>query len=189
MRLIPILFIIFILFSGSLIAQEKKPSILQKKNQSCFEFEPFISFSYSYAHKFNPNFTLGARAQMGFSVRLLLTNPSVHYKGDQYDGGPVYLQEVRSFSNGYFTDIFKFQCFYRFSHTEHFYFDFGPYAAFGMVNEMEGGRSFGAEGSAFFAWKRLHIGTRILAGWQTFGFSDDIVFALFSVPIVIGVHF
>jgi hypothetical protein len=189
MRLLILSFIFISLLSNDLIAQEKKPSFLEKKNQGSFEFEPFLSFSLSYAYKFNPKLTLGARAQLGFGARLLLTNPSVDYKGDQYDGIHTFHQEVRAFTNGLFTDMLKFQCFYRFSNVKHLYIDVGPYASFGMVNEMEGGKSAGLEASVFYTRKHFHIGTRILAGWQTFDFSDDIVFALFSIPLVVGINF
>jgi len=151
--------------------------------------EHFPSFSLSYAYKFNPKLTLGARAQLGFGARLLLTNPSVDYKGDQYDGIHTTNQEVRAFTNGLFTDMLKFQCFYRYSNVKHLYIDVGPYVSFGMINEMEGGKSAGMEASVFYTRKHFHIGTRILAGWQTFDFSDDIVFALFSIPIFIGINF
>jgi hypothetical protein len=54
---------------------------------------------------------------------------------------------------------------------------------------MDSGISAGLEGSAFYTKGHFHIGTRVLTGWQNFTNSKDILFGLFSIPLVIGVNF
>ena len=192
MRLITLSLFVIALFAGGLNAQEEKPAFLENKNQNCFEFETLAAFSYSYAHKYNPKLTFGVRIQFGMGLRFLLTNPSFYTVCDQCPAGsgPAY-DKVRAYGGGIFFDILKLQFFYRLNPSKHTYFDFGPYATVGYMNEVNGAITAGLEGSAFYTVSNFHIGTRLTAGWQFLlakHFNSN-YFGLYSIPIVIGVNF
>jgi hypothetical protein len=184
MKLIVIVCFALSLFAGVSNAQEIKPRFLEKKNQSCYEYAPLISFSYNYAHKFNPNLTLGMGVQAGYGLRFMLTNPWINYN---FDNGNFRVR-VRDAVDGFFLDLIKVQMFYRFSPTHHVFFDIGPYALVSYT-EMDSGTSIGIECSAFYTTGNFHIGTRLLFGRQTFDSSRDKPIGLFSVPLVLGANF
>jgi hypothetical protein len=192
MRLITLSLFTIALFAGGLNAQEEKPSFLENKNQNSFEVETLAAFSYAYAHKFNPRLNLGVRIQFGLGIRILLTDPSFYTVCDQCPAGsgPAH-EKVRAAGGGIYFDVLKLQFFYRINPLKNSYFEFGPFATVGYMNEMSGGISTGLEASAFYTVSHFHIGTRLTAGWQFMlakHFNSN-YFGLYSIPIVIGVNF
>ncbi len=137
---------LFLSFAFAAYAQSAKPSFTEKNNQHTIDADA-LSLSYSYAHRFNPKLILGARINAGFSFRYMLTNPMYYYNCDQCDA-PDW-QRVKASSPGYF-DLLKFQLFYRYPLSKHFYLDGGLYASVGLLNfELGGGYTAGMEASAF----------------------------------------
>ena len=180
-----------ILFTITLAAQDEvKQSFLNKTNQRGISIE-FAAVSYSYAYKINKNITLGARVQIGFGMRYMLTDPSFYYDCGQCEQ-PVW-QKVRAITNS-FLDIAKLQLFYRAAISKHFYFDVGPYGSVGIMGfEWWGdGYSLGLEASAYYTIGKLHLGLRMQAGWQFISLSrvdNNNYFAVFVTPLVFGFNF
>jgi hypothetical protein len=193
MRLLIIILLIFSIFSNGLHAQKKKISFQEQKNQKSLDYEPFVAFSYSYAHKYSPKLTLGISVQAGVGLRFLLSSPQGYYICDQCPAGsgPAYSQ-VSSYGRDFY-DICKVQTFYRFTNIKHFYFDVGPYFAATIQSEsVGGGLTTGIGGSAFYLFSKFHIGTSIMAGVQFMNFDNVFkinFFGVYSVPLVIGINF
>lgn len=183
--------LLLILFTITLIAQDEvKQSFLNKTNQHSISIE-FATVSYSYANKINKNLTLGARVQIGFGMRYMLTDPSFYYDCGQCEQ-PIW-RKVRAITNG-FLDIAKLQLFYRAAISKHFYFDVGPYGSVGIMGfEWWGdGYSLGLEASAYYTVGKLHLGLRMQAGWQFISLSrvdNNNYFAVFVTPLVFGFNF
>ncbi len=185
--------IIFVFFSGILIAQETKPVFIEKNNQHSISAE-FAAVSYSYAHKFKPKVTFGARVQIGFGMQIFLTNPAIQYDFGYGDG----LETIRvgGFGSPGPIDILKFQLFYRRTISSCFYLEAGPIASFNyMEHDWANNFSVGIETSAFYTIRKIHLGFRIQGTLsfdpQDFGVitSEGSYFALFATPLVIGFNF
>jgi len=188
-----ILLFVFLIFGCGVNAQKKKFSFQEQTNQNSFNYEPFVSFSYSYAHKFSPKLTLGVSAQAGLALRFLLTSPNGYYICDQCPpGSGLAYEQVNSYTS-FFFDIWKVQTFYRFNNVKHFYFDVGPYLSLAFQNEFSSeGLTTGIEGSVFYSVSHFHIGTSIMAGVQFMDFNDQFkinFFGIYSIPLVIGINF
>ncbi len=184
--------LLLILFTIVLTAQDEvKQSFLNKTTQGSISIEFPAAVSFSFADKINKNFTLGARVQIGFGMRYMLTDPSFYYDCGQCEE-PVW-QKVRAITNGFF-DIAKLQLFYRAAISKHFYFDVGPYGSVGIMgfDWWGGGYSLGFEASAYYTVGKLHLGFRMQAGWQFISSSrvdNNNYFAVFVTPFVIGFNF
>jgi len=183
-------YLLLILFNITLVAQEEvKQSFLNKTDQPSISFE-FAAVSFSYADKINKNLTLGARVQIGFGMRYMLTDPSFYFDCGQCE--QPYWQKVRASTNG-FLDLVKLQLFYRAAISKHFYFDVGPYGSVGIMGFDSGsGYSLGLESSAYYTVGRLHLGLRMQAGWQYIlsnKVDNNNYFAVFVTPLVFGVNF
>lgn len=194
MRLLIFILYFFLIFDGGIYAQKKKFSFQEQKNQNSFNYEPFVSFSYSYAHKFSPKLTLGLSAQAGLALRFLLSSPNGYYICDQCPpGSGLAYDQVNSYTS-FFFDIWKVQTFYRFNNVKHFYFDVGPYVSYAFQGSeiSSEGLTTGIEGSVFYSVSHFHIGTSIMAGAQFMDFNDQFkinFFGIYSVPLVIGINF
>ncbi len=176
---------IFAFFTVSLsTAQKTKPSFLNKTNQHSVSAE-VAALSYSYAHKFKPNVTFGARVQVGLGYRYLLTDPSMYYQCDQCNE-PNWVK-VKPRANP-FVDLLKLQLFYRSNISKQIYYDIGPYVTIGVWGEYYLSINTGLEGSVYYRIKKLHFGTRIMAGFQSIGSTSN-YFGLYVIPIVIGFNF
>jgi hypothetical protein len=182
---------IFILFlSGALSAQEREPSFLDKVNQNSVSFEFPISISYSYAHKFNPNVTLGARVQGGLGMPITLYSTPISYNFG-YDEGP---QEVKPGSQ---LEVLKLQLFYRHALSKSIYFDVGPFASVSPLGEAgwEKPLKTGVEFSAYYSIRKIHIGLRFNGALcfdakDTNVFTSDDTYYVFElIPLVIGFSF
>jgi hypothetical protein len=189
------LFLIFVFlnFGCCIYAQKKKPSFQEQKNQNSFNYKPLVSLSYSYAHKFSRELTLGVSAQAGLALRFLLTSPNGYYICDQCPPGSGLAYERVNSYTAFFFDLWKVQTFYRFNNVKHFYFDVGPYVSLAFQNESaSGGLTTGIEGSAFYSVSHFHIGTSIMAGVQFMDYNDQFkinFFGIYSIPLVIGINF
>lgn len=183
--------LLLILFTITLAAQDDvKQSFLNKTDQHSLSTE-FAAISYSYANKISKSLTFGARVQIGFGMRYMVTDPSFYYDCDQCEQ-PVW-QRVGASTNG-FIDIVKLQFFYRAAISEHFYFDVGPYSSVGITGfePIFRGYALGLESSAYYTVWKLHLGLRVQAGWQFITLSrvdDNNYFAVFVTPLVIGFNF
>ena len=183
---------IFVLFTvGLLNAQETKPSFLNKTNQHSVSAE-VAALSYSYAHKFKPNVTFGARVQVGLNLQFILASTSTMYDFGYGDG----LQKVKPGVVSY--DFIKIQLFYRHIISNSFYFEVGPTASrkpdIFMEEGWVNGYTLGIESAAFYYTWKIHLGLRI-TGAMNFGlydsnmFSDDTYYSLLITPLVIGFNF
>lgn len=177
------------LFLLTAYSQIERPNLLNKKNQGSISAE-FFAFSLSYAHQFKTNVTFGARVQTGFGMQIMLAS-TTFLVDFGYGNGP----EKATFS-GVSLEILKVQLFYRYAISNSFYFDVGPVASFvGFGDEFENPYCVGIEASAYyFIWK-MHLGIR-LKGAMSFdnhhhsGLNyNDIYYALYVTPIVIGFNF
>jgi hypothetical protein len=147
--------------------------------------------SYSYAYKFKPNVTLGTRIQVGYGLQYMLTSTSILWDYG-YGDGP---QEATP--SGITLELLKLQLFYRHNILNSFYFDVGPTAsivAFGE-DELENPLCVGIEASTYYFMRKMHLGIRF-KGAMSFGTynsgginCDDIYYALYFTPIVIGFNF
>jgi len=181
----------FILFlSEALSAQEHEPSFLDRVNQNSVSFEFPISISYSYAHKFNPNVTLGARVQGGLGMPITLYSTPISYNFGS-DEGP---QEVKPRS---YPEVLKLQLFYRHALSKSICFDVGPFGSVSPLGEAgwEKPLKMGVEISAYYFIRKIHIGLR-LNGALCFDINDtnilmaDNTYYVFDViPLVIGFNF
>jgi hypothetical protein len=174
MRLLLFIFFIFPIFGGGIYAQKNKISFQEQKNQNSFNYQPFVSFSYSYAHKFSPKLTLGISAQVGLGLRFLLSSPNGYYICDQCPpGSGLAYSQVSSYTR-FFFDVWKVQTFYRFNNIKHFYFDVGPYVTYAFQGSefSSEGLTTGIEGSAFYSVSKFHIGTSIMAGVQFMNYNN-----------------
>lgn len=182
-------FVIILLFVNTLSAQETKFSFSEKENQHSITTE-YAAVSYSFAHQFNQNLILGIRGQVGFATRFMLTQSS--FVEDYYTTPEDHFQGTYNVKPGSsFTDLLKLQIFYRYHLSKHFYFDLGPYASIGYLNGNNGGFNTGFEVSALYSIKKIHIGTRLQAGWQLINseHAQSSYFGLYSTPIVLGLNF
>jgi hypothetical protein len=178
------------LFFLTAYSQIESPNFLTKTNQKSISAE-FIALSYSYAYKFKPNVTVGARIQVGYGLQFMITSTSIlHDYG--YGDGP---QEDTP--HGYSFEVLKLQLFYRHNILKSFYFDVGPTASVVALGEDEllNPWCVGIEASAYYYIGKMHLGIR-LKGAMSFdtynsgGINyNDIYYALYVTPIVIGYNF
>ncbi len=178
-----------VLLANVLSAQETKLVFSEKTNQHSISAE-YVAISYSWAHQFKPNLVFGVRGQVGFATRFMLINSS--FEQDYFTTPDEHIQETYNVNSGStFIDIFKLQVFYRNHFLKYFHFDIGPYASIGYLDRLNGGFNWGLEASVFYNYKKIHIGTRLQAGWQLVHASSSTsgYFGLYSSPFVIGFNF
>jgi len=179
-------------------AQENQESFLSKTKQHSVSAS-FAAASYSYAYQFESKMTFGASAQVGFANRYFLMGSSFKYSQKSLEnGGKSQYGDTHEFGD-YFVDLIKIHVFYRPIIGKHIYFDLGPYISFGYLNAEDysgnmstnGGISVGLETAVYYQFWKMHVGTKLSAGYQYVGNSDGNVqyTALFSTPLVIGFNF
>lgn len=178
-----------VLIANILSAQETKPSFSEKTNQHSITAE-YMAASYSFAHQFKPNLVFGVRGQVGFATRFMLINSSF----EEHYSVLCIADDTQTYHvnpSSTFIDVFELQVFYRHYFPKHFSFEIGPYASIGYLYSLHGGFNWGMETSAFYSIKKIHIGTRLQAGWNVI-FSDRAesgYFGLYTTPLVIGFNF
>lgn len=129
----------------SISAQSETIPFFSSKNQHSFSYEP-IAFSYDYAHRFNENFGVGARIEIGAGFR---------YR----------LEDFPDITNINAVDILSLQIIYRFLLPKHFHIDVGPQVTLGTLDQFNDiiGANYGIGLSAFYHIKKLQIGLRLHA--------------------------
>ncbi len=193
-----VIFLILLFTSTLIFGQEPTNGFVFKKNQHSISAS-YAALSYSYAHQFKQNLTLGVSGQIGFAHRYYIIGSSFRYNDAALDyNGKSQFGETHEFGD-YFVDLLKVHFFYRPSTGDHFFFDLGPYFSFGYLNTLKnteltfnnGGFSAGLEAAAYYRFRKTFIGTKISMGYQILGDFDKIVdyFGVFSTPIVIGYNF
>ncbi len=176
--------LLLIFFAVSVWAQKEKPAFPEKKNQNSFNFQP-ISASYTYAHKFNPNLTLGTRMQFGLGIQFMLAGSTFLFDFG-YGEGP---EKVRPFGGSF--EILKLQFFYRHPISKRFYYDVGPVASW-VTGEAEWQNPFnaGIEAAVYYSIWIIDVGFRIkgIISFDPIRYHTR-YFALIATPITIGFSF
>ncbi len=180
---------VFLVLFTSTYAQETQPSFINKTNQHSISAE-IAAISYSYAHKFSPGFTFGARLQVGLGIQLILASSTTTYDFGYGDGFKDVKPENPDF------ELLKFQIFYRHSISNSFYFDLGPFASISPIEETswENPYRVGLEGSVYYHFWKIHVGLRF-NGALCFNrknkntITNNEYYVINATPIVIGFNF
>ncbi len=178
-----------LLFAASIVAQTSKTTFLNKTNQHSLSAE-YAAVSYSYAHRFKPDVTFGARVQAGAGFQfILLSSPVIYDYG--YGNGPEKFKPT-----GHILELVKLQLFYRYAFSNSFYIDAGP--VFSLVTseaDWENPFNAGIEASMYYTVKFFHIGVRLKGAMSfdphnTGGInSDRTYFGLYATPLFVGINF
>ncbi len=189
---------IFGLIVVGLYGQPSNQSFNNQVNQHSISAQ-FAAISYSYAHQFGSKAIFGATFQVGFGYKYYLTGSDFAFSDSALSNTSETLLADRQKFGDYFVDLLKLQLFYRPTLGDHLYFDLGPYVSYGYLdtfkgtnqNFSNGGVSTGLEAGIFYQFWKMHVGTKLTAGFQFVGNSDRTVryFGVFSTPFLIGINF
>ena len=179
-KIVILLILTVIIFSA--YPQEVKTNFTDKKNQHSVSLE-IASVSYTYVHRFAPKLRLGARVQLGMAAFFsptwpLETHPAI-------------------------VDLVNFQILYRTVIAKSFYFDAGILASYpSYIKDWDLVNSFGLTGSAYYHYKKFHIGfsfqVRGFEEWYYDSYTPEgdplssstrISFIPVVSPLIIGISF
>jgi len=178
------------LLGVSLFGQEAKPSFTNKKNQHTIDFQ-YMSTGYSYAHQFKPNLTLGMGVHIGAELQLILLATPILYDFGYDENGPGKMTPSE-----FSMEIVKFNFFYRYAISKHFYFDAGPFASY-VLSDSDWDNVFNAGIETtinYLIWK-FSIGIKLRGAYSfdnpydKYYNPDKSYFALFLTPLSIGINF
>ncbi len=180
----PLTAIVLFFLSEIAVAQEKQPVFTPKTNENSLSFEP-ASFSYSYAHAFQPHVTFGASVHVGMALL-------------------IQINVMNSNSSGIIAPRFemsKFQLYYRRYFKPTVYTDVGGYFSLGYYPESIPNGDFeffapseysiGVFTSVFYGFKKIKFGHEVQLGLLSENYygNDKNKLTLLIVPVVIRYDF